>query len=58
MRIAAHFLDPKYYDGGSYETAKYAERRDEIGRFMLSVMMQSRVRLASRSGQTAPAAPR
>ncbi len=59
VRISAHFLDPKYYDDGSYETAKYAERRDEIGRFMLSVMLQTRVRLASRPSQTPPAeAPR
>ncbi len=59
VRISAPFLDAKMYDDGAYESAKYAERRDEIGRFMLSVMLQTRVRLASRSGHTPPAeAPR
>ncbi len=36
------YLDPKMYDGGVYELAKYAERRDDLGRLMLSVMMQVR----------------
>jgi hypothetical protein len=45
VRISAPFLDPKIYDGGSYETAKYVERRDDMGRFMLSVMLQVRARL-------------
>jgi len=29
----------------AFEAAKYAERRDDIGRFMLSVLMQVRRRL-------------
>jgi hypothetical protein len=33
---------------GSYEAAKYAERRDNIGRLMLSVMVQARGELASK----------
>ncbi len=45
-RIAAPYLDPKLYDGTAFEAAKYAERRDDIGRFMLNVLMQSRRRLA------------
>jgi hypothetical protein len=44
--ISAPFNDPKIFDGSSYESAKYAERRDDMGRFMLSVMLQARARLA------------
>lgn len=47
LRLAMPYLDPKIYDGGAYETAKYAERRDDIGRLMLSVMVQARGELAS-----------
>ena len=39
------YLDPKIYDDSIYESMKYAERRDDIGRLMLSVMMQARNRL-------------
>jgi arsenate reductase len=42
------YLDPKMFDGGAYESAKYAERRDDIGRLMLSVMVQARGELASK----------
>lgn len=41
-RISTPYMDPKLYDGAAFEGAKYAERRDDIGRFMLSVMMLSR----------------
>lgn len=44
-RIPALYLDPKAFDGAPFEAAKYAERRDDVGRFMLSVMMQARRRL-------------
>ena len=44
-RIPVPYLDPKAFDGAPFEAAKYAERRDDIGRFMLSVMMQARRRL-------------
>lgn len=44
-RIAMPYLDPKAYDGSAIEARKYAERRDDIGRLMLSVMMQARLRL-------------
>ena len=47
VRISMPYLDPKIYDGGAYESAKYAERRDDMGRLMLAVMMQARQRLAS-----------
>ncbi len=44
-RISAPYLDPKEFDGATFEAAKYAERRDDIGRFMLSVLIQVRRRL-------------
>ena len=43
------YLDPKIYDDSTYESLKYAERRDDIGRLMLSVMMQVRNRLNQQS---------
>jgi arsenate reductase (thioredoxin) len=46
LRVSMPYLDPKIYDGGAYESAKYAERRDDIGRLMLSVMLQARKRMA------------
>ena len=45
LRISMPYLDPKIYDGGAFESAKYAERRDDMGRLMLAVMMQARQRL-------------
>ena len=33
-RVSMPYLDPKIYDGGAYESAKYAERRDDIGRLI------------------------
>ena len=47
LRVSMPYLDPKIYDGGTFEAAKYAERRDDIGRLMLCVMMQVRNRLAT-----------
>ena len=38
FRLAMPFLDPKSYDDSQYETVKYAERRDDIGRVMMAVM--------------------
>src|SRR5262249_23207522 len=46
LRLSMPYLDPKIYDGGAYETAKYAERRDDLGRLMLAVMVQTRGELA------------
>jgi arsenate reductase (thioredoxin) len=51
VRISMPYLDPKIYDGGAYETFKYAERRDDMGRLMLSVLLQVRNHLASRGEQ-------
>ncbi|SIN71975.1 hypothetical protein SAMN05444166_0409 [Singulisphaera sp. GP187] len=48
VRIAMPYLDPKIYDDGDYETAKYAERRDDIGRLLFSVMMRVRNQLHER----------
>jgi hypothetical protein len=45
IRIAMPYLDPKIYDGSVYESVKYAERRDDMGRLMLCVLMQVRNRL-------------
>ena len=41
-RISMPYLDPKIFDGSAFESQKYAERRDDIGRLMLSVMMRVR----------------
>jgi hypothetical protein len=48
LRVSMPYLDPKIYDDGAYEAAKYAERRDDIGRLMLSVMVEARGKLAPR----------
>jgi arsenate reductase len=45
IRIPVPYLDPKAFDGAPFEAAKYAERRDDIGRFMLCTMMQARRQL-------------
>lgn len=49
LRLSMPFLDPKTYDGGAFESAKYAERRDDIGRVMLAVMLQARRAIDSKS---------
>lgn len=54
-RIAMPYLDPKAYDGSEIEARKYAERRDDIGRLMLSVMMQARLRLIAAGKFVTPA---
>jgi hypothetical protein len=41
LRVSMPYLDPKIYDDGAYEAVKYAERRDDIGRLMLTVMVQA-----------------
>ncbi len=47
LRVSMPYLDPKIYDGSAFEAAKYAERRDDMGRLMMAVVMQARQRLAS-----------
>ncbi len=49
VRIPIPFADPKAFDGTAFEAAKYAERRDDIGRVMLFVMQQVRERIDSKS---------
>jgi arsenate reductase len=48
LRVSMPYLDPKIYDDSTFETAKYAERRDDIGRLMLATMIQARSRLNAR----------
>ena len=48
LRLSMPYLDPKIYDDSSFETAKYAERRDDIGRLMLAVMAQARRAIAAK----------
>jgi hypothetical protein len=54
LRVSMPYLDPKTYDDGAYEAAKYAERRDDIGRLMLSVMVQARAELGAKKGRSTP----
>jgi hypothetical protein len=49
LRISMPYLDPKIYDDGAYGALKYAERRDDIGRLMLCVIMQVRNHLSQQS---------
>jgi hypothetical protein len=48
LRVSMPYLDPKIYDGGAYESIKYAERRDDIGRLMLSALMQAQARMGAK----------
>jgi hypothetical protein len=49
LRVSMPYLDPKIYDGSGFEAVKYAERRDDMGRLMLSVMMQARQALSGQA---------
>ena len=51
LRVSMPYLDPKIYDGSAFEAAKYAERRDDMGRLMLAVMMQARRRIAAATAE-------
>ncbi len=51
LRVSMPYLDPKIYDDGAYESSKYAERRDDIGRLMLAVTMQARGELRSKESR-------
>lgn len=51
-RISMPFLDPKIYDGSAYEGAKYAERRDDLGREMLAALLRARRRLDATAGES------
>ncbi len=52
LRVSMPYLDPKIFDGSPFESAKYAERRDDIGRLMLATMLQARQRVLSSSLET------
>jgi arsenate reductase len=41
IRIPAPYFDPKAFDDAPFEAAKYAERRDDIGRMLLSALLQA-----------------
>lgn len=47
-RISLPFADPKAFDGKPEESAKYSERRDDIGRFMLSTLAIAKEQLKSK----------
>jgi arsenate reductase (thioredoxin) len=49
LRISMPYLYPKKHDGGVNEEAKYAERRHDVGRLMLTVMAQARAALRSKA---------
>jgi len=57
LRVSMPYLDPKIYDGSSYESTKYAERRDDLGRAMLAVMLDVRRRLNEKNLKEPPKKP-
>lgn len=52
LRVSMPYLDPKVYDGGSFEAAKYADRRDDMGRMMLAALGHARYRLDHLGGES------
>lgn len=44
LRVSMPYLDPKLFDDSPDEAEKYRECRDDIGRLLLSVMIQARHR--------------
>jgi arsenate reductase len=59
IRISMPYLDPKIFDDSPYEREQYRERRDDMGRLMLSVLIQARAQLATETltGKTSDRAP-
>jgi arsenate reductase (thioredoxin) len=57
LRVSMPYLDPKIYDEGAYESVKYAERRDDIGRLMLSAILQARHNTELATNQKTPTIP-
>ena len=51
LRISMTFLDPKSYDDGVFESRKYAERRDDIGRTFLAVMANAQRKIQDRDSK-------
>ncbi len=48
LRLSLPFPDPKAFDETPEEAIRYAERRDDLGRLMLWILMQAKGRLARR----------
>lgn len=48
IRLPLKFLDPKSFDDSTFESRKYAERRDDIGRTILAVMADARRMLVAK----------
>ena len=48
VRISMPYLDPKIFDESPYEAAKYAERRDDMGRLMLASLLRAKQRISAR----------
>lgn len=57
-RISMPYLDPKTFDDSEYEALKYAERRDDLGRLLLAVMLKARRQLESTEKIAPPAIDR
>jgi hypothetical protein len=47
LRVSMPYLDPKIYDGSPYESARYAERRDDMARLMLASLLRAKQRISS-----------
>ena len=52
LRVSMTFIDPKLYDDGAFEKSKYAERRDDIGRTFLAVMVNPVASFKTRNGKS------
>jgi hypothetical protein len=46
LRVSMPYLDPKIFDGSPYESAKYAERRDDMARLMLAALLRAKQRIS------------
>ncbi len=57
LRVSLTFLDPKVFDESRFETFKYAERRDDIGRTFLAVMAKARRNLSTQAPLPRATAP-
>ncbi len=53
LRLSMPYFDPKSYDDSPLESVKYAERRDDIGRTMLSALCQVRRLIDAKQRQPA-----
>jgi arsenate reductase (thioredoxin) len=51
LRLSMTLIDPKLYDDSSLESKKYAERRDDVGRTLMAVMLNARRRIEEKNGK-------